>query len=339
MSVVDEDGRVTYGCFDGPVSLHAEAFRLRDFFGREVGALRRRLALGGFTFLGLATEDVLVGLAAVRLGYVAQVFGYLFDFRTGQLHQHSVRSRPSRLDFPLEPDRHVIHFDGSGCRLRIDKDHAAGRLEVAAAFGKRLTIEAGLPFGFDQKPLRVANPSCGDPFRFSFTEKCAALRPDRVSVRLDGMEQVADPARAWMVYDWSAGYFNRHTNWLWSAFAGRLEDGRSVGANFAALVNESFYPENAYWIDGVRTRLPRVIFDCDPAAPRARDWRIFTEDGRVDLRFHPAGERSERSHVPFLKLNFRQFMGSYTGTLIGSDGTRVRLDNLHGLAELHLSVW
>jgi hypothetical protein len=338
MNLVDERGRVQHGCFDGPVCLDAKAFRLRNFFGREVRGLRKRLGLGAFTFVGLITDEVMAGLAAVRLGYASQVFAYLYDGHTGQLTERSVRALPGRIVFPLEPDAHDISFTGSDGLVRIHKSHAEGLLQVEAAF-PGLAIAARIPYGFDEHPLRVVNPSCGDPYRFTFTEKCAGLRPEFLSLRLEGVERAPDPGGAMAIYDWSAGYFNRHTNWLWSAFAGRLLDGRRLGANFAALVNESFYPENAYWVDGTRIRVPRVIFDYDPDDPYARPWRIFSEDGQVNLRFLPGAERSERSRLPFVKVNFRQFMGTYSGTLQGTDGQPLEVDTLHGLAELHLSVW
>jgi len=339
MKLVDAKGQVRHGCFDGPVQLDAQAFRLRNFFGREIRGLRKHLALGGFNFVGFATDEALVGVAAVRLGYASQVFGYLYDFKANRLFEQSVRGLPSSLSFPLEPDAHVIHFAGSGCRLSIDKNHARGTLDLAATFGKRLHIQAHIPYGFAQKPLRVVNPSCGDPFRFTFTEKCSPLRPERLSISLDGVEYTPDPTQAMALYDWSAGYFNRHTNWLWSACAGRLADGRTVGVNFAALVNESYFPENAFWIEGQRTRMDRIIFDHDLDDPYARDWRIYSEDGQVDLQFHPVAERSEKSHLPFLKVNFRQFMGTYSGSLRDAQGNPAALNALPGLAELHLSVW
>ncbi|HJW72070.1 MAG TPA: DUF2804 domain-containing protein [Geothrix sp.] len=339
MNLVDERGQVKHGCFDGPVQLNAGAFRLRDFFGREVGSLHKRLALGGFNFVGFTTDEVMVGLAAVRLGYASQVFGYLYDFKTRQLFEKATKALPSSMAFPLEPDAHRIKFAGSGCALRIDKSHPNGLLELEAEFGGSLHIQARLPYGFDQKPLRVVNPSCGDPFRFTFTEKCSPLQPEQLSVRFNGVERTPDANKALAIYDWSAGYFNRHTNWLWAACAGRLPGGQSVGLNFAALANESFYPENACWIDGDRTRVPRIIFDYDLDDPYARDWRVFSEDGQVDLTFRPVAERSEKSRLPFLKVNFRQFMGAYSGTLRTAKGATVTLDSLHGLAELHLSVW
>lgn len=334
MRLIDDRGRVRHGCYEGPLAFNAGDFKLRDFFGREVSALRKRMALGGFTFIGIQTGDLLVGLAAVRLGYASQVFGYAFDFRTGRLHERSARALPGRLRFPMDADESAIRFQGSGCSLRLDKSHARESLEVEATFGPGLQIRGSFAYGFGAKPLRVVNPSCGDPRRFTFTEKAAPLPAQSLSILLDGVERAGAPSQSVALYDWSAGYFNRNTNWLWSALAGFLEDGTPVGANFAALVNESFYPENAFWIGGERTRLPRVIFQYDPEDPAQGDWRIFTEDGLVDLRFHPLGERGEKTWMPFLKVNFRQFMGEYTGKLGGT-----QLNGLRGLAEVHLSVW
>jgi hypothetical protein len=68
--------------------------------------------------------------------------------------------------------------------------------------------------------------------------------------------------------------------------------------------------------------------------PRGGAWRIFTEDGSVDLRFQPLGERGERAWLPFVKLNFTQLVGEFSGRL-----GEARLDGIRGVAEVHLSVW
>ncbi len=334
--LIQDDGRVGYGCLDGPVVFNPEAFVLRGFFGRPLGRLRRRLALGGFTYLGLLGPDWLVAVAAVRLGYAANVFGFFCDLRTGRSWERSLKDLPSRLVFPLDPDAHAIHYAGRGCRLDLAKSHARGRLEVEAAFGGRLALDARFPFGFEDQPLRVVNPSCGDPRRFTFTEKAAPLVPETFRAVFDGRE-LKGPAAA--VVDWSAGYFNRHTNWYWGALAGFLEDGTPVGANFAALVNESYYPEDAFWIGGRRERVAQVIFEVDPDRPEGGDWRVFTEDGRVDLRFRPLGGRGERAWLPGMKVNFRQMAGLWRGRLRTRDGREARLEDVPGVAEVHLSVW
>jgi hypothetical protein len=335
--LIGENGRVAYGCLDGPVEFNPEAFPLRDFFGRRLGGLRRRMALGAFTYVGILGDGFLVGLAAVKLGYACNVFGFFFDYRTRTMWERGVKDLPWRLTFPLDPDESSIEYEGRGCRLDLVKSHAREVLEVEARFGDRLKVKGLFPYGFGKHPLRVVNPSCGDPNRFTFTEKCAPLLPSELSVVFDGQERAIGPAAA--LYDWSGGFLNRNTNWLWAAMAGTLPDGTTVGANFAALVNESFYPENAFWVDGKRVRLAQVIFEYDPEDPGKEDWRIHTEDGQVELRFRPLGERGERTRLPFLKVNFRQFAGEYSGWLRDPGGRSVRLERLHGVAEVHQSVW
>jgi hypothetical protein len=335
-ALVDHRGQANWGCFDEPMRFNPEDFRLRDRFGRELGGLRRRLAFGAFTYLGILTDRFTVGLAAVRLGYAAQVFGFIHDHDAGSLRQWGHRGLPGAMAFGLDPEACAVRYRGGACRLALDK--GGGRLEVAAGFGP-LRLEAAFACGPEQRPLRVVNPSCGDPNRFTFTEKCAPLRPERLALRLDGAELPLDLGRAAALLDWTAGYFNRNTNWLWAALAGVLADGTPVGANFAALVNESFYPENAYWLGGERIRVAQVIFRYDTEDPGREPWRIFTEDGRVDLTFRATGERGERTRLPFLKVNFRQFMGEYAGTLRDGKGGAVAVTGLRGLAEVHQSVW
>jgi len=334
--LIGQDGRAGYGCLDGPVAFNHQDFVLRGFFGRPLGSLRRRLALGGFHYLGLLGPDWLVAVAAVRLGYAAQVFGFFCDLKTGRSWERSLKDLPGRLAFPLDPDAHAIHYAGRGCRLDVSKSHAKGRLEVEAAFGDRLALSARFPCGFDARPLRVVNPSCGDPRRFTFTEKCAPLVPEAFTATFEGRE-LQGPAAA--VYDWTAGFFNRTTNWIWGALAGFLEDGTPVGANFASLVNESCYPENAFWAGNHRERLGPVLFQCDLDDPGAGEWRVFTEDGRVDLRFRPAGGRGERTWTPVMKVNFRQLAGHWRGRLRTAEGREARLEDVPGVAEVHLSVW
>ena len=59
----------------------------------------------------------------------------------------------------------------------------------------------------------------------------------------------------------------------------------------------------------------------------------------MDLRFRALGERGERTRLPFLKVDHRQFVGEYTGWLRDAGGRAVRLERMHGVAEVHRSVW
>lgn len=336
--IVGEGNRVNYGVFDEEVEWNAADFELRDFFDRPVAGLRRRMAYHKFNFMGLNCGGLAVGFALVDLGFAYDVFAYAYRRGGGLLFSFDAKLPlwDRRVAFPDDPDRHLIRAEGKGFSLMIRKE--AGRLDVDAAFGRRLELSASFPYSLaGNAPLRVLNPSV--PTRWTFTEKCSPLVPDRFSLRLDGKAEDAAPGTVAAVYDWTGGFLRRETNWYWASAAGFLPDGTPVGLNLAALVNESFYPEDAFWIGGKRTRVSRAIFDFDPDSPYG-EWRVFDEAGSIDLRFRPEGERSDRlSLMPLSKYVFRQFIGDFSGKLRPEGGGEIAFGSLPGFCETHRAVW
>ncbi|HEY1405599.1 MAG TPA: DUF2804 family protein, partial [Spirochaetota bacterium] len=128
-------------------------------------------------------------------------------------------------------------------------------------------------------------------------------------------------------------------NWFWSAFSGSSENGKRLGANFAALTNESYYSENAVWIENNRIRIPRIIYDVDLDDPFGSEWKIFSEDGQVRLRFKPLGKRNQRMNAMLIKLDFQQLFGEFNGTIIDEKGKKITIKGIRGVSEIHLSHW
>lgn len=337
--IVNTDGSANFGVFDEPIEFNHQDFILRNFFGKEIAGIRKKLAFHAFHYLGVCGPDFILGLAAVRLGYMHTVFSYLYTADRGLLFEYETMGPGSgRLCFPANPDEHAITFKKGKTRLAIQKSHRDGSLALDAEFGGKLSVSFTAPYGLsDYQPLRVVNPS--EPFRFTFTEKCSPIKPENLAITLKGKPFTFDPEKVNVLYDWSGGYLRRETNWYWAAFCGPGDGGeKSVGANFAALVNESFFPENAYWIDRERTRAERIIFEFSPVDPY-RPWKVFDEKRKVDLSFTPLAERSQKINAIVLKTFFRQFFGTFSGTMTGADGKKVEIKDLLGLAEYHRAVW
>lgn len=336
--IIGEGNRVNYGVIDETVEWNVADFELRDFFDRPVKGLRRRMAYHKFNFMGLNCGDLAVGFALVDLGFTYDLFAYAYRRGTGLVFSFDVKMPlwDRRVSFPDNPDRHLIRADGKGFSFLVRKE--GGRLEVDAVFGRRLELSASFPYSLaGNEPLRVLNPSV--PTRWTFTEKCAPLVPDRFSLRLDGKTEGAAPGTVAAVYDWTGGFLRRETNWYWASAAGFLSTGIPVGLNLAALVNETYYSENAFWVAGKRTRVSRAIYDFDPCDPY-KEWRIFDEAGSIDLRFNAEGERADRLKLmPLSKYVFRQFIGNFSGRLRQSDGNEFVLDRLPGFCEIHRAVW
>ena len=337
--IILPDGRVNYGVFDEPLNFNFHDFVVRDFFGKPVGAIKKKFTFHAFNYIGIVTPEWLIGIAAVDLGYLHTVFAYLYRFGKGMEFSFDTKGPGSgRLVLPPNPDKYSISFDAKKSRLSINKSHAEKLLETDADFKGRLKVRAKANYSMEShNPLRVLNPS--EPFRFTFTEKCSPIACQELFVQLDGKDISPALEDAAILYDWSGGYMRRDTNWLWAAFSGKDATGKTpVGANFAALVNEAYFSENAFWVENSRTRVTRAIFDLNLFEPY-RPWRIWDEAGTVDLSFTPEDERGEKVNAKILKTFFRQFFGTFEGSLTPPGQKPVELKNMRGLTEIHKALW
>lgn len=66
---------------------------------------------------------------------------------------------------------------------------------------------------------------------------------------------------------------------------------------------------------------------------------IFDEEGRIDITFTPMGERSEKVNALLVKSSFRQFVGTFKGTLCPDKGKKAFFDGIRGFTELHRAKW
>ncbi|ACL06308.1 conserved hypothetical protein [Desulfatibacillum aliphaticivorans] len=337
--IIGPNNKVNYGVYDELVDFNYKDFRLMNFFGKEIKGIRKYLALHMFNYIGINAGDYFVGLAAVRLGYMHLVFAYVYDYNQGMLFEMDKKGPgKGKLIFPVNPDEYSINYSTAKDRLIFVKSHSRNTLALQACLDGRLEISLTAPYGLEQyQPLRVLNPS--DPYRWTFTEKCSPIVPDTLEISLDGNKLDPGPAPT-LLYDWSGGYLRRETNWYWAAFSSPLpgEDEEIVGANFAALTNESFFSENAFWVGKERTRVARCIYDFNQT-DLYQPWRIWDEDGTVDLHFVPQADRGERINAFLIKSNFNQLFGTFSGKLHPKGGELVEFEGIRGLTEFHRAVW
>ncbi|MCG6194356.1 DUF2804 domain-containing protein [Leptospira sp. FAT2] len=339
MKIIGAENKVNYGVFDGPVEFNYKEFQLLDFFGKEIRGLKKRFAFKRFNYIGIITDEFLIGFAAVSLGYVYNVFAYLYHYKEGILYEFDAKGLDTgkELDFPANPDEYSIRFKKGASFLNVNKSHSDKKLEVEAFLGKKLRFRFNADFGLkSHSPLRVVNPS--EPTHWTFTEKCSPITPSSIELSYNGKPLSFDPKKTTILYDWSGGYLRRETNWYWAAFSAILPNKTTIGANFAALVNETFFSENAFWIDRKRTRVPRLIFDFSQKDPY-KTWRIYDEEGLVDLEFKPEGERKDKMNLIVTKLYFRQFVGKFSGKFESAQGKKVSFKDVYGFTEFHRSLW
>jgi hypothetical protein len=183
--------------------------------------------LKAWRYVGVFGPELMLCVAAVRIGPARQSFWAVWDRRRRSLHE---RTSMGAGGVSLTPGR---------ARVR-DRDVTVD-----------LTLE-------ETAGIETVCPS-GDGY--AWTRKQGGIRV-RGSVRIDGAGTYELDARA--IIDDTAAYYQRHTRWRWSAGVGTAHDGRELAWNLVDGVNDPVSgSERSVWVDGQATESPPVSFRDD----------------------------------------------------------------------------
>ena len=273
------------------------------------GGLRKR-----WRYVSAFGEELMICAASVQVGPASQTFWAVLDRESGELHERTRMRLPGARG-------EVWNENGEGRPLEIgmDESGAVNRFASGTDVKGKLTIGSGV------WQECVCPAPDGDRTRFVWTRKRVA--PVEADVQLPGGKRVRATMRG--VEDESAGYHPRKTVWSWSAGVGKTTDGRAVGWNLVAGVNDpATGSERAIWVEGEGgTREPApVVFDEDLGG--------ISFDGGARLEFTGEAERTSNENKGYVRYSYRQPFGTFAGSLDGLD-----LASGIGVMEFHDATW
>ncbi len=241
--------------------------------------------LKAWRYVGVYGPELMLCAARIRIGPAQQAFWAVWDRRRRRLLERTSLLRPGIV--VLEPGR-----------LRILDPDVQADLELDEEAG----IEAICPTGSS----------------YAWTRKQGGIAA-RGRVMVAG-EPIT--VRAVAIVDDTAGYYQRHTCWRWSAGVGTARDGRPVAWNLVDGVNDPpACSERTVWIAGEPLEPPPCVFGAD----------LSSVDG---LRFETDATRSRNDNLGLIRSAYRQPFGSFSGELPGG----VELAEGYGVMEAH-DVW
>ncbi|ABW66859.1 DUF2804 domain-containing protein [Desulfosudis oleivorans] len=326
--LVNSRGTIDFGVMEDPVEqINYLDYDLRTPMGRSRSILARKMLFKQFSFAGIDTPDVCVGMAVVDLKYAANAFFYVYDKAGREMVETKQTSLPFFVHIPTEPETGRAVFESRRLAIRISPERIFA--ETADA-----RIDARL-CGEKVAPLRICTRT---GFRgWTFTRKAASV-PVSGTLCVKGRNHVLAPESALAVTDWTAGYLRRHTFWNWAAAAALLPDGRRFGMNLSCGVNETEATENVLWVDGLQTKVDHVRFRYDQRNVD-RPWQVVSADGKVDLTFSSVAARSEHLNVLAVASRFTQFIGTFSGHVTDDRQGRIELSGCPGWTEEHYAKW
>jgi hypothetical protein len=129
------------------------------------------------------------------------------------------------------------------------------------------------------------------------------------------------------VVDETDGHHPHRTVWSWSAGVGDAADGRSIGWNLVAGINDPpSGSERAIWVDGEPAEPGPVAFE-------GLDAIAFADGSR--LEFTAEAERRRSENLLIVRSRYRQPFGTFAGVLPGG----IELTAGVGVMERHEALW
>jgi hypothetical protein len=241
--------------------------------------------LKAWRYVGVYGPELMLCIGAVRIGPARQAFWAVWDRAARRLHERTVIGRGAvRLSF----GRATVH----------DRD---------------VTIELTLE---EEAGVETVCPS-GEAY--AWTRKQGGIRAHG-TVTIAGRRH---PVDASAVIDDTAGYYQRHTSWCWSAGVGAAGDGRALAWNLVAGVNDPVTgSERTVWVDGDPVEAPPSTFASGLSA--------------VDeLRFEAEATRRRRENLLLIRSDYVQPFGTFSGSLPGG----IPLAEGYGVMERHDVRW
>ncbi len=330
----DDDGNAQYGIWRG----YGPSVQTQDYGPWKRGDIRALFTEKRWLYIGLSSPEYLLGLAVVNVGYLGTGWLYLYEMKSGKLLEWSAKSPFAKgVKAERDPKTGLFSFVRGSRRIEIQSDTPSSyrkvNLDLSGAAGK---IKGNIAVSDDgQNALGfLGEPSEG---RFNLTYKSAGL-PAEAKLELDGKEIVFKKASTRAHVDWTWGCPPRKTFWNWSAASGVMADGRSLGWNFGAGLNEGRNFQNIVWLDGNITQFGKIHFEYKPEDILA-PWQMFDDKRSLHLEFKPCGIRKENINIILVQSRFQQPFGSYSGYITTADGQRLQVADMLGVAEEHYAKW
>jgi len=334
MNIIKE-GRPVFGRWHGEV----RSIALQNYSREDLSDLWLRFRRKKWLYVGVYTQEFILGFALVDAAFVGNIFCYLYDKQTNRLWEVE-RLAPFAKGIRVEEGIHrsVCSYQGKNERIYVQTDLNRGIRHIDLRLNSdgreldlRLELEESL---HEHPPLQTLTPTAERDF--TFTHKNTTI-PVLGSVRLGSKRYELNPNKDSAVIDLSLGYPARETFWNWASATGRLKDGTWLGFNFVSPIHHDEFNENGLWVNGVLHKIAALSFEYDRKNTLA-PWTIRSADGIVDLEFRPMGKREQSIDYRLMASQFQQPFGNFVGQIRLPSGECYSID-IPGVVEEHFARW
>jgi hypothetical protein len=274
------------------------------------------------------------------LGYAGNLFVYVMDFETGELHEEGLVIPFSKgIELPRNSTEGDSHFKND--KVCMDFCVSADQRRISVVWpefhggrGIKADINLTCPPGYESMAIVIP---IGKK-RFYFNRKINCL-PAEGSIQYGDMTETLTPQTCSGSLDWGRGVWEYQSYWNWASSSGFLPDGRTIGLNLGCGFGDlTKAGENALILGNHVHKLEQVKFDYN-SSDFLKPWKFRDTEARLDLTFTPFKERLAQTNLGIIFSEVHQMFGRYNGKVVADDGEVIQIQDLIGFAEEHHARW
>jgi hypothetical protein len=274
------------------------------------------------------------------LGYAGNIFVYILDFATGELHEEGLVLLLSKgISLPRNSDQGESIFEDRHARLHFRVIPEGRQISVSwPSFhgGRGISGEILFHQVPDHESMTITIPI--GQRRFYYNRKINCL-PAEGSLQYGDVKENLSPLNCLGSLDWGRGVWEYQSFWNWASASGFLPDGQTVGLNLGCGFGDlSAATENCLVLNGKVHKLDQVKFAYD-SGDFMRRWKFTDSEDRLNLDFVPFKERVAKTNLGIIFSEVHQMFGKYSGTVRTDEGEIININSLIGFAEEHQARW
>ncbi len=337
--LINASGQPQFGYFETtPQVINTGDFDYRSPMGGRRSRVRKWLDYNQFQYIGVISDDLLLGCALGDFRYLGIVFVYTYEPATGHLEEFEMKvplgHGISLTNRPLDGTS-TVETGGNSIAIVADSASRGVSLKVNLKSGLAADVHFTLDGPKPLQPMSVCTQTAKTGW--VFTQKVAGVRAAGTVTGPFGTKDLAE-INACAHYDYSVGYMRHETFWNWACFSGTVDDS-VVGLNVSCGVNETSFSENCIWIDGELIPVGLTRFDYDRRSASVTQWTVRSADGAVDLEFVPEGTHAERLNLLVVASDFKQIFGKFNGVLRPPSRPAIQIRDQYGFVEDQYAKW
>jgi hypothetical protein len=300
----------------------------------------QRFRIKRWDYYALFTPQTFFSATIADLGYAGNLFVYIMDLNTGELHEEGLVVPLSKgVSLPRDSRQGESTFTDKRLKLHFQVTPQERRVSVAwPAFheGKGISAEILFHENPGHESMTIVIPIGAK--RFYYNRKINCL-PAEGSLQYGEKMESITPSACLGSLDWGRGVWEYKSFWNWASASGYLPDGRTIGLNLGCGFGDlSKATENCIVLDGKVHKLEQVKFGYQ-SGKYMQPWKFTDSEGRLDLDFVPFKERIATTNLGIITSEVHQMFGRYSGTLRTDQGEQIQLRDLIGFAEEHQAHW